>query len=143
MTEQQILDGIRATTDQAALSTQLQRVHQMQDHLNALRSGEAQASKEWVNSSQLLFPEDFEEEMNNLTADLAPIENLLGQLDRIELALKMQIKKVSSVCDVCGEPATNEAFEIAKVPAQGGEKVSTGKVFRGCDRHPASQRAKK
>ena len=82
--------------DKADVKTSLKRVHQMQDHLNAIRSGEVQARKEWLNSSELIFPEDFTEEMNKLSADLHPIEKLLKQLDRIEAVLEAQNNKLKS-----------------------------------------------
>lgn len=74
----------------------LRRIHQMQDHLNAVRSGEVEASKGWLNSSDVIFPEDFTEEVNKLSSDLRPIEKLLGQLDRIETALKKQLERFKS-----------------------------------------------
>jgi len=79
--------------DAAEVKTKLHAVHQMQDYLNAIRSGEIQAHKEWVNS-QLIFPEDFTEEMNKLSSDLHPIEKLLKQTDRIEAALNNQLQKL-------------------------------------------------
>ena len=91
--EQAIIRQI-SNFDERHAKTQLQRVHQMQDYLHAIRDGEVKAREEWLNSSTLIFPEDFTEEMNKLSADIRPIENLLGQLDRIEAALKNQIEKL-------------------------------------------------
>jgi hypothetical protein len=73
----------------------LQRVHQMQDYLKALRIGEVHACKEWLNASPLTFPEDFTQEMNKLSSDLRRTENLLKQLDRMEGALKKQLEKLT------------------------------------------------
>ncbi|MBZ5687222.1 MAG: hypothetical protein LAP86_19545 [Acidobacteriia bacterium] len=92
MNEEAIIRQI-GNMDAAEVKTKLHVVHQMQDHLNAIRSGEIQAHKEWVNS-QLIFPEDFTEEMNKLSSDLHPIEKLLKQTDRIENALKKQLERV-------------------------------------------------
>jgi hypothetical protein len=94
MTEAQILDRIRTMTNPAELDSQLGEVHQMQDYLNALRSGEMQAHGEWPNSSQLLFPEDFTDEMNELSSEPAMSDQLLKQLDRIEAALEERKKEV-------------------------------------------------
>jgi hypothetical protein len=96
MNEQAILRQIDAYFDITDVDKYLQRIHQMQDNLNALRSGEVQARKEWLNSSELIFPEDFTEEMNKLSSGLQPIENLLKQLDRIEAALNKQREKLKS-----------------------------------------------
>lgn len=48
-------------------------------------------------------------------------------------------------CDCCENPATNEAYDQAEIPTQGKftEKVSTGRVRRGCDEHPASERVRR
>ncbi len=54
-----------------------------------------------------------------------------------------QTEKSKLKCDICGKPATNEAFEQAKPPIEGAKPVSTGKVLRGCDKHPASKRVRR
>jgi hypothetical protein len=95
MNEQAIIRQI-ANLSVAEAKTSLQRIHQMQDHLNAIRSGEVKARQEWLNSSELIFLEDFTEEMNKLSSDLHPIESLLKQLDRIEAALKGQLEKLKA-----------------------------------------------
>jgi chemotaxis protein histidine kinase CheA len=92
MNEEAVIRQI-GNMDAAEVKTKLHAVHQMQDYLNAIRSGEIQAHKEWVNS-QLIFPEDFTEEMNKLSSDLHPIEKLLKQTDRIEAALNNQLQKL-------------------------------------------------
>jgi hypothetical protein len=94
MNEQAILRQISTYFDSADVDKQLQRVHQMQDHLNGLRNGETLASEEWSHPSQLIFPEDFTEAMNQLGSDLRPVEKLLKQLDRIEGALDKQKEKL-------------------------------------------------
>jgi hypothetical protein len=95
MTEEQIINGIRATTDKRGLASQLRKLHLMQDHLHAVQDGEIQAREEWVNFSSVLFPEDFEDAMNQLDSDLAPIVGQLKQLDRIEAAIKHQLESAS------------------------------------------------
>jgi hypothetical protein len=95
MNEEAILRQISKYMDVAEVKKNLHIVHQMQDHLNGIRSGEIQARKEWVNS-QLIFPEDFTEEMNRLSSDLRPTEQLLKQLDRIEAALEAQKQKLKA-----------------------------------------------
>jgi hypothetical protein len=90
MTEQQIIEHIGAITYVREVDTRLREVRSMQDYLHALQGGEKQASAVWVNSSALLFPEDFEEEMNGLNANLVAISKLLEQLGRIETALTEQ-----------------------------------------------------
>ena len=96
MNEQGIIQQI-GNFDAHDANTRLQRVHQMQDHLKALRSGEVQAYKGWLNSSPLIFPEDFTEDMNKLNSDLRRTENLLKQLDRMEDALKKQLEKLTKM----------------------------------------------
>jgi hypothetical protein len=93
MNEEAIIRQI-GNLDAAEVKTALHRVHQMQDHLNAIRSAEVHAQKEWLNSSDLIFPEDFTEEMNKLSVDVQPSEKLLKQLDRIEAALNNQNTKL-------------------------------------------------
>lgn len=48
-------------------------------------------------------------------------------------------------CDLCDRPATNEAYDMEEVPIGGpvSNKIPTGKMHRGCDEHPASQRARR
>jgi hypothetical protein len=58
MDEQAIIRQI-SNLDEPEARVRLQRVHQMQDHLNAVRSEEIQARNEWLNSSELIFPENF------------------------------------------------------------------------------------
>jgi hypothetical protein len=82
MNEQAIIRQI-AHFDEKDVKIRLHEVNKMQDHLNAIRNGEVQARKEWVNSSTLIFPEDFTEEMNTLSTDLQSTEKLLKQLDRL------------------------------------------------------------
>ena len=82
MNEQAIIRQIGNMDAAEVKKKYLQITHQMQDHLNAIRSGEIEARKEWVNS-QLIFPEEFTEEMNKLSSDLHPIEKLLKQLEHI------------------------------------------------------------
>jgi|ERR1019366_1444786 hypothetical protein len=94
MTEQQIIERIRSTTDIAVLTRELQRNRSTQDYLQALRNGEKQATADWLNSSSLFFPEDFVEEMKQLSLRLVPIEKRSAQLARIESALEEQLKKV-------------------------------------------------
>ena len=145
MNEQAILRQIAAYLDESESEKQLRVIHQMQDHLHALQDGETQATSGWVNSNSLLFPEDFADAMRQLHADLTPINGLLAQLTRIEEALEKQKDKLNRKCDVCGAPATNEAYDRVKVPTGGPvvNRVSTGKVHRGCDKHPASQRVRR
>ena len=69
-------------------------VHLMQDHLKAWRSGEVEGTRGWINSSTLLFPEDFEAAMKNLSATVRPSEEMLKQLERIEAALSSQLEKI-------------------------------------------------
>jgi len=94
MNEQQIIQRIRVSLDRAALEQDLQRVHQMMDHVNAARSGEVQATDSWVNSSSLLFPDDFEAEMNHLSSTTIMTGQMLEQLDRIEAALVGRLEQV-------------------------------------------------
>jgi hypothetical protein len=70
--------------------------HQMQDYIHQLQDGERTASAEWLNSSPLLFPDDFTDEMNELSSELAMSDKLLKQLGRIETAITMQLEKLSS-----------------------------------------------
>jgi hypothetical protein len=93
MNEQAVLRQISNYMDVGEVKKNLHIVHQMQDYLNALRSGELQVSKGWVNS-QLIFPEDFAEEMNKLSSNLHSTEELLKQCDRLEEALKNQLEKL-------------------------------------------------
>jgi predicted LPLAT superfamily acyltransferase len=99
MTEQQIIERIGTLTDMAEVVAQRQRVRAMQDYLHTLRDGEKQATRNWVNSSTLLFPEDFEDAMNTLSSDLSHSSQMLKQLDRIEAALNEQEKKLRTKCD--------------------------------------------
>jgi hypothetical protein len=94
MNEQGVIQQI-GNFDAHDANTHLQRVHQMQNYLKALRSGEVHACKEWLNASPLTFPEDFTQEMNRLSSDLRRTENLLKQLDRMEGALKKQLEKLT------------------------------------------------
>ena len=96
MDEQAILRQIN-NYDEESVTKALQRIYQMQDHLNAIRSGEVEAHKEWANSSELIFPEDFTEGMRELSKDLHPIEKLLKQTERIEAALKWQDMKLKKM----------------------------------------------
>ncbi len=104
MNEEAVIRQI-GNMDAAEVKTKLHVVHQMHDHLNAIRSGEIEARKEWVNS-QLIFPEDFTEEMNKLSSDLNPTEKLLKQCDRIEEALKKQLEKVTKKASRPGSGAS-------------------------------------
>jgi len=83
--------------DEVTAKMRLHEVQKMHDFLNAIRSGEVQARKEWVNSSSLIFPEDFAEEMNKLSVDLRPVENMLKQCERIEDALKKQLERLKKL----------------------------------------------
>jgi hypothetical protein len=94
MNEQQIIQRIRVSLDRAALEQDLQRVHQMMDHVNAVRSGEVQPTDSWVNSSSLLFPDDFGAEMNHLSSTTIMTGQMLEQLDRIEAALVARLEQV-------------------------------------------------
>ncbi len=94
MTEQQIIDRINATTDTRELTNQLRQVRQMEDYLHELQEGQKQASLEWVNSSPLVFPEDFAAEMNQLHAELGASKELLDQLSRIERALEQRLEQL-------------------------------------------------
>ncbi len=95
MTEQQIIERISATTDVRELTSHLQRIRAMKDYLHELQDGQKQASLEWVNSTPLIFPEDFTAEMNRLHSELTPSGELLDQLSRIERALEQRLEKLN------------------------------------------------
>lgn len=87
MTEQQIIETIQEIGDEKELNDQLRMIHQMQDYLHQLQDGEQPVTAEWFNSSPALFPEDFTDEMNELSSERATSNELLKQLERIEAAL--------------------------------------------------------
>jgi len=94
MTEQQIIERIRATTDERLLATELQRNLATQDYLNVVLAGRREAVADYLNSSPLFFPEDFVEEVKQVNSSSAPrIEKRLAQLKRIEGALTQQLAK--------------------------------------------------
>lgn len=94
MTEQQIIARIQTTTDPVEVASQRRMVHLMQHHLKAWRSGKVEGTRGWINSSTLLFSEDFEAAMQNLSAVVRPSEEMLKQLERIEAALSSQLEKI-------------------------------------------------
>jgi len=96
MTEQQIIERIRSMTSVADVDLQHRTVHQMQDYIHQVRDGEKVAGAEWLNSSPLLFPEDFTDEMNELSSERAISDKLLKQLDRIEAALEERKKELKA-----------------------------------------------
>lgn len=96
MTERQIIERIRTLTDVREVDSRLRVVHTAEDYLHALQAGERKPSLEWLDSSDLAFPEDFAAEMNRLSVDLTPIDKMLGQLGRIEDALKLQRAQILS-----------------------------------------------
>lgn len=94
MTEQQIIERIRATTDERVLTTELQRNCAIQDYLNVVLEGRREAIADYLNSSPLFLPEDFVEEVKQANSSSAPrIEKRLTQLKRIEAALTQQLEK--------------------------------------------------
>jgi hypothetical protein len=94
MTEKQIIERIRTLSDVSEIREQIRKLEMMRDQLHAVREGSKQAARGWLNSSPTVFPEDFEDEMSGLHADLASSDILLTQLERIEAALKEQEQKV-------------------------------------------------
>jgi hypothetical protein len=87
MNEQQIIERIQKIGHRRELDNELGKVHQMQDHIHAVRNGEAKATQGWFNTEKALFPEDFEHQMNELSAEVRSMDEILKQLDRIEAAL--------------------------------------------------------
>lgn len=94
MTEQQIIDRIRATTDERVIANELQRNCAIQDYLNVVLERGREAMADYLNSSPLFLPEDFVKEMTEVNSNLARrIEERLAQLKRIEGSLKQQLEK--------------------------------------------------
>jgi hypothetical protein len=95
MTEKQIIERIRNLSDVSEVREQIRKVEMMRDHLHAVREGSKDAARGWVNSSPTIFPEDFQDEMNELHGDLASSDLLLTQLEHIDAALREQEQKLS------------------------------------------------
>ncbi len=92
--EEQIIERIHAATDARVLNTELQRNRARQDYLHAVCEGEKQATRDYLNSSSLFFPENVTEETNRLGSWLVPIEKELKHLERIERAIVQQLEKL-------------------------------------------------
>lgn len=95
MTEQQIIERIRATNDERLLTTELQRNLATQDYLNVVLEGAREARADYLDSSPLFFPEDFVNEMNTVISSLSlQIQKRLEQLKRIESTVRPQLEKL-------------------------------------------------
>ena len=94
MTEQQIIERIRDTSDERVLANELQRNRATQDYLNVVLEGGRDATADYLDSSSLFLPEDFVKEMKQVISSTSQrIEERLVQLKRIEAAIAQQLEK--------------------------------------------------
>ena len=94
MTEKQVIERIRNTTEERVLENELQRNRATQDYLSVVLEGGREATADYLNTSPLFFPEDFVEEMKEVISSSAlRIEKRLAQLRRIEGAITQQLEK--------------------------------------------------
>lgn len=94
MTEKQVIERIRNTTEERVLENELQRNRATQDYLSVVLEGGREATADYLNTSPLFFPKDFVEEMKEVISSSAlRIEKRLAQLKRIEGAITQQLEK--------------------------------------------------
>jgi hypothetical protein len=94
MTKQQILEQIAALETVREVGNRLRDNRGLQDHLRAVADGQERAATIWMNTSSLAFPEDFEEDMNQLSKDQRPIDKMLEFLRWMEGALEDRKKEL-------------------------------------------------
>jgi hypothetical protein len=94
MTEQQIIERIRATADKRILAVELERNLATQDYLDGVLEGASEAKTDFLDSEALFLPEDFVEEMKQTISSVSlRIEKRLEQLKRVESAIRQQMEK--------------------------------------------------
>ena len=97
MTEQEILETIRNMRDSHAIVTRIRQVNLMFDYVQQLEDGDRLVPADWINSFPALFPEDFEDKMNQLQDTMASIDGLLEQLARIKTVLEQRLHELHGV----------------------------------------------